>query len=132
MPPPASDAKCSRLCWLRFPCLWMKTKKRSLKQWVEEGSQLGDISDAQPTDALGTLDIELQNADLVMSIQEPYAPKSYWRTQPWTNEYRCFALATEMNLFILQSHPTIDRIKYGTSCGIGKGKGRRMVDGSKT
>ena len=66
-------------------------KKEIIKTWVEEGSQLGDISDAQPTDALETLDIELQNADLVMSIQEPYAPKFNDERNPG-NEYRCFAL----------------------------------------
>ena len=93
MPPPASDPNCHDYIGSDFMFL-DEDKKEIIKTWVEEGSQLGDISDAQPTDALETLDIELQNADLVMSIQEPYAPRFNDERNPG-NEYRCFALEAQ-------------------------------------
>ena len=130
MPPPASDPNCHDYIGSDFMFL-EQDKKEIIKEWVESGSPLGNSSDAQPTDALEILDIELQDADLIVSIQEPYAPKFNDERNPG-NEYRCFALEHNRDepFYITALHPNIDQSSLVHHVVLAKAKEDGMVDGS--
>jgi hypothetical protein len=131
MPPPASDPECHDYIGSDFMFL-PDEKKEVIRKWVEQGSPLGDISDEQPTDALDLLDVELQTADLIVTIQEPYTPEFNDESNPG-NEYRCFALEhnREEAFYITALHPIIDQTSMVHHVVLAKAKDDSMVNGSK-
>ena len=72
---------------------------------------MGKESDKQPTEALELLDVTLQDADLMVTIQEPYAPAFEDGNNP-ENELSVFCPKTqprEEPFYITALHPNIDR-----------------------
>ena len=131
MPPPASDPECHDYIGSEYMFL-SEDKKNMIRNWVEQGSPLGNKSDKQPTEVLEMLDVTLSDADLIVTIQEPYSPKFDDERNPG-NEYRCFALKhnREEPFYITALHPNIDRASMVHHVVLAKAKEDAMVNGSK-
>ena len=104
MPPPAADPECRDYVdseSFHFPM----EKAEVISKWLDEGTPLGDVSDAQQYENIN----ELENPDLFVQISEPFSPNFDSEANPG-NQYRCFALEhgrTEP-FYITAMHPIID------------------------
>ena len=106
MPPPVSDPNCPGYQGSEY--LYIRMNKGADRTWAKNSAPLGDASTAPSIEHL-LMETELENPDLAVKIQEPYAPVFQDANNPG-NEYRCFALEHGRSepFYITALHPIID------------------------
>ena len=106
MPPPVADPSCRDYQNSEVLSL-SPTQTATLRGWVEGGKQVGQddgVPASRPERAT------LEEADLVITLQEPYEPLYEDQANP-NNEYRCFALehGRDQDFYITAMHPDVDK-----------------------
>ena len=130
MPPPASDPSCHDYQGADY--LFIPEEKREIiRSWAEQGAPIGPKDKALSIDHL-LMETEIEDPDLVVKIQEPYAPTFQDDRNPG-NEYRCFALehGQEEPFYITALHPIIDTPSLVHHIVLAKSREDGLVSGSK-
>ena len=129
MPPPAADPNCREYVGSKEMTV-TEADREIIAKWIEEGKIIGDSADAIEIDFN---QYTLQEADLEITITEPYVP-IYDKPEDLDNEYRCFVLehGKSENFYIEALYPKVDNTSIVHHIVLAKASRDSLIEGADT